>query len=99
MLRKSLVSLIVTGLIVPSVAHAELIDGLLNVNDILGSLCGQRMIVLWVDETEQIPPCVMAYSAGCIEAQGDGPQSCVQQVQALSVESGQLQPTDAVSVK
>ncbi|QZA79001.1 hypothetical protein K4H28_06285 [Deefgea tanakiae] len=99
MLRKSLVSLIAAGFMMPSAAHAELIDGLLNVNDILGSLCGQRMIVLWVDETEQMPPCVMAYSAGCVEAQGNGPQSCIQQVQALSVESGQLQPTDAVSVK
>lgn len=76
MLRKSLISIIATGLFLPSAANAEIIDDLLNIHDILSSLCGQRVTVLWVDETEQIAPCLMVYSKGCVEAQTAGPQSC-----------------------
>ncbi|MBM5570787.1 MULTISPECIES: hypothetical protein [Deefgea] len=99
MLRKSLVSLFVAGCLSPILVHAEIIDALLNVNDILGSLCGQRMVVLWVDETEQIAPCVMAYSAGCVEAQSDVAHSCVQQLQSLQIDSSQLHPSNALSAK
>lgn len=99
MLRKSLVSLIAAGLLFPRISHAEIIDDLLNVNDILSSLCGQRMIVLWVDETEQIAPCIIAYSTGCIEAQAAGPQSCGQSTPAVAAEPEQGQAIHSVSIK
>lgn len=98
MFRKSLASLIAAGLLAPAVAQAEIIDALLNVNDVLGSICGQRTVVLWVDETEQIPPCIMAYSDGCVEAQFEGPQSCEQQLQTMQIKASSPQATSTVSV-
>ncbi|MGL6040695.1 MAG: hypothetical protein ACRC01_05785 [Deefgea sp.] len=99
MLRKSLVSLVTAGLFMPSFAHAEFIDDLLNINDILGSLCGQRMMVLWVDETEQVAPCVLAYSERCVEAQAAGTQSCNQNIETVAAEPEQLQAIGSVSAK
>lgn len=97
MLRKSLVSAIAAGLLIPSLANAEIIDDLLNIHDILGSLCGQRMMVLWVDETEQVAPCLLAYSAGCVEAQTIGPQSCRNEAAATETESEPIQVTSATA--
>jgi hypothetical protein len=83
----------------PSFAHAEFIDDLLNINDILGSLCGQRMMVLWVDETEQVAPCVLAYSERCVEAQATETQGCHQNIETLSTEPEQPQTFSSVSAK
>ncbi|WP_027467469.1 hypothetical protein [Deefgea rivuli] len=93
MFRKSLITAIATGLLLPSIANAEIIDDLLNINDILGNLCGQRMTVLWVDETEQIGPCLLTYSVGCVEVQTAGSQSCSNAAETAKPEAEPMQVT------
>ena len=62
-------------------SHAQIIDNILDVNRILATACGERSTVLWVDESQQIEPCLMAYSARCIEVQSNEAQSCLSVMQ------------------
>ncbi|MBM5575576.1 hypothetical protein GKO28_16475 [Deefgea sp. CFH1-16] len=62
-------------------SNAQIIDDIIDVNDILATACGERTIVLWVDESAQIEPCLMAYSARCVEVQSNEAKSCLNVMQ------------------
>ncbi|WP_410498332.1 hypothetical protein [Chitinibacter sp. S2-10] len=68
--------------LVPASSRSEphqgfLIAAQLQMNSLIEDRCGDRLDVVWVDERGQNPPCYMAYSNSCVEAQTPHPQSCL----------------------
>ncbi|SMC23842.1 hypothetical protein SAMN02745857_01707 [Andreprevotia lacus DSM 23236] len=76
MFRPFCSALAIAACLITTPAHAELIDDLAALKGALDSLCGSRFDVIMLDESEQLPPCMMSYSQHCEEMQYQGPASC-----------------------
>ncbi|KAF0813286.1 hypothetical protein IGB42_02215 [Andreprevotia sp. IGB-42] len=76
MLRPFCTKLALAACLASPLTHAALIDELAALKGALDSLCGKRFDVIMMDETEQLPPCMMSYSPRCQEMQYPGPASC-----------------------
>ena len=76
MLRSFCTGCALAACLVSQLTHAALIDELATMKVALDSLCGTRFDIIFVDETKQLPPCLMSYSSHCEEIQYQGPASC-----------------------
>ncbi|WP_432720507.1 hypothetical protein R0381_003152 [Jeongeupia wiesaeckerbachi] len=78
MVRSTLLATLTLALWVYSApAFAGLVENISILRMALDSVCGQRVDVIWVDETHTNQPCLMSYSPFCDEVQINGPTSCM----------------------
>ncbi|GHD60519.1 hypothetical protein [Jeongeupia chitinilytica] len=78
MVRPSLLAaLTLAASMLSSSAGAGLVENISMLRMALDSVCGQRLDVVWLDETRANPPCLMSYSPFCDEVQYNGPTSCM----------------------
>ncbi|WP_148716058.1 hypothetical protein [Chitinolyticbacter meiyuanensis] len=75
-MRRSLSSIALLALIWPMQLHADLINDLVDLQGLIEGRCGPRFMVVWVDDSGAIPPCMLSYSFGCEEIQASGEASC-----------------------